>query len=393
MRASKPNHVMSRVAGRAALALIALAIMGMSAPAAWAADTLTITSSYPGVVVAAGSHVGFDINVKTTSAARVDLKLSGVPSTWYATLTGGGFVVNAVQTNGKDPVAVRLDVSVPVGATGTTHLVVTGTALGQSVDLGLDITIQSQAGGDVSLTTDVPSVQGTSSSSFSFNVSIHNNTPGDLTFTVSATGPTGWTVDAKFTTSTQAASSVLTAGAVGGVSVTANPPAGVAAGAYPISVVATAGDKQYTQQLTVNVTGSYTLAMSTPSQVLSNHGTTGSATEQQLVITNNGTAPVTNVKVTDSAPTNWTVVFDKSTIDSIPAGQSVTVTAKITPSNDAITGDYLITFTATSDQSSTATQDIRFSVETSIVGAIVGIGLIALVFVGLWWVFRRYGRR
>jgi uncharacterized membrane protein len=393
VRASMTKYLMRRLAGRVAMALLAAAFVGMSAPAAWAADTLTLTSSYPGVVVTPGSHISFQINVKTSPAARVDLSLSGVPAGWTASLQGGGFVINAVQTNGTDPVAVKLDVGVPDNASGTTHLVLTGTALGRTATLGLDVTAQTVAGGDVQITTDVPSVQGSSSSSFSFNLSIHNNTPGDLTFSVNATGPDGWTVTAKLNTSTQAASAVVTSGAVSGVTVSANPPSGVAAGSYPIQFVATAGDKQYTQALTVNITGSYDMSMTTPTQVLSNHGTAGTATEQQIVISNDGTAPITNVKVASVPPTNWTIHFDNDTIDSIAAGQSATVTATITPSSDAITGDYSISFSVTNDQSTTANLALRFTVETSIVGAVIGVGLIALVFVGLWWVFRRYGRR
>ena len=291
MRAWNTDHLMSRVAGRLALALLAAALLGLSAPAVWAADTLTLTSSDPGVVVAPGSHVSFTIEVKTSTAARVDLKLSGVPSTWTESLQGGGFVVNAVQTNGKDPVEVKLDLGIPADASGNTHITLTGTGLGRTVNLGLDVTVESKAGGDVEITTDVPAVQGSSSTSFSFNVSIHNNTPGDLTFSVNATGPAGWTVSAKLNTSTQAASTVVTSGAVSGVSVTADPPDGVAAGSYPIQFIATAAGQEYTQDLTVNITGSYDMSMTTPDQVLSNQGTAGAGIEQQVVISNDGTAP------------------------------------------------------------------------------------------------------
>jgi uncharacterized membrane protein len=393
VRVVKSHSLLSRAAGRFAVALLALAFVGLSAPGALAADSLTLTSSYPGVVVAPGSHISFNIDVKSSPAARVDLNLSGVPSGWTATMQGGGFVVNAVQTNGKDAVTVRLDLGIPSSASGTSHVTVIGQAFGQTVSLGLDVTVQSQAGGDVQLTTDVPSVQGSSSTNFTFNVAIHNNTPSDLTFTVAATGPTGWTVDAKLSSSAQAASAVVTAGAVGSVTVSATPPDGVAAGSYPIQLVATSGGKEYTQDLTINVTGSYTLTMSTPDQVLSTHGAAGTATQQQIVVTNGGTAPVTNVKVNATQPTNWKIDFDKATIASIAPGQTATVTATITPSSDAITGDYNLSFSATSDQSTTANLSIRFTVETSIVGALVGIALIVLVFVGLWWVFRRYGRR
>jgi uncharacterized membrane protein len=71
----------------------------------------------------------------------------------------------------------------------------------------------------------------------------------------------------------------------------------------------------------------------------------------------------------------------------------VTVTAHITPTTDAIAGDYTISFRATSTESDNKSADIRFTVEASIVGALIGIALIAAAIGGLFWVFRRYGRR
>ena len=41
----------------------------------------------------------------------------------------------------------------------------------------------------------------------------------------------------------------------------------------------------------------------------------------------------------------------------------------------------------------TATTDIRVTVQTSALWGAIGIGLIALVLLGLWLVFRRFGRR
>ena len=64
----------------------------------------------------------------------------------------------------------------------------------------------------------------------------------------------------------------------------------------------------------------------------------------------------------------------------------------MTPSNQAIAGDYVATFTATASQT-TASQDIRYTIDTSLTWAIVGIGLIVLAFLGLGWVFQRFGRR
>jgi uncharacterized membrane protein len=372
----------------AALALGLLA--GLSAPVA-AADTLSLTTPYPAVVVAPGSKVSFDLTVKTTAAARVDLAVSGVPTGWTAVLHGGGQVVSATQTNGTDATTVRLDVTVPESATGKAAMVVTATGLGLTVTLPLDFSIEAAAAGEVTITTDFPALEGSSESSFNFNLTLHNDTPEDLTFAVTAQGPTGWTVDATLSGQSQAASAIVKSGSTSGVSVSVKPPAGVAAGDYDINVSGTAGSKQITQALKVTITGSYKLTLSTPNQVLNTSGSAGSVTEQQLTLTNDGTADLTAVTMTGTGPTNWKFDFDQPTV-AVPAGQTVTVTARITPSGDAIAGDYAITFNAKADQAS-ASQDIRFTVQTSLVWAIIGAALIVGVAAGLWWVFQRYGRR
>jgi uncharacterized membrane protein len=393
VRTSDSSRGAPGAAGRllAALGLVAV-IGGALAPAALAADTLSLTTPFPSVTVSPGSKVSFDLSVTTSTRARVDLAVAGVPSGWTATLQGGGFIVGAVETDGKTAASVRLDVSVPADATGTSHISVTATGLGLTDRLDLDLNVQAQTG-DVTLTTDFPSLKGASNTSFTFNLTLTNNTPQDLTFAVEAQGPDGWTTTAELTGQAQAASAIVKAGSTSGVSVTAKPPDSVAAGQYPVSVVATAGAKQIKQDLQVEVTGSFSMTMSTPNQVLSNHGPAGSATQQQITITNGGTAPITNVALTASPPTNWKVTFDQPTVASVAANQTVTVTATIVPSADAIAGDYQVTFNATSDQQTTGSTDIRFTVETSLQWAIVGAALIVIVFVGLWWVFKRYGRR
>jgi uncharacterized membrane protein len=375
----------------AAIGLVAVVASAL-APAALAAADLTVTTPYPSVSVSPGSKVSFDLSIKTSDPERVELSVGGTPTGWTATLQGGGFIVSAVQTDGKVAATATLEVSVPDSATGTGNIVVTGTAAGQTVTLPLTLKVQASTG-DVTMTSDIPSQKGASNATFTFNLTLSNNTPQDLTFGVAATGPDGWTVTAQIAGTAQAATAVVKAGSTSAVSVTANPPDTVTAGQYPIAVTATSGSKQVEQDLAVEITGSYSMTMTTPNQVLSNHGSAGQATTQQLVLTNGGTAPLTNVTVSSTAPSNWKVTFDQATIPTIAANQSVTVTATVIPTTDAIAGDYQLTFSASSDQQSSASTDIRFTVDTSLEWAVIGGALIVLVFVGLWWVFRRYGRR
>ena len=367
--------------------------LGVAAPA-FAADPLTITTPYPAVAVAPGSHVSFNVSVSTAVADRVALTLSGAPAAWNPTLHGGSFIIDAVRTDGTTtPSSVRVDVDVPTNATGTTQLTLTGTAGTASASLQLSVRVAANATGDVTLTTDFPSLRGPSSQTFNFNLTLRNKTAEDLTFSVNAQGPTGWTVQANLTGQSQAASAIVKAGSSSGVTVTVQPPDGTPAGKYDMQVVAVAGERNISGALQVEVTGSYNLALSTEDGRLNGHGAAGSGSPLVVTLTNSGTAAVTNVKLAATSPSGWNVTFDQETVASVAAGETVKVNAVVKPSADAIAGDYNISVTATGDQSTRDSMDIRFTVETSLLWGVIGAALIVAVAAAIWWVFQRYGRR
>jgi uncharacterized membrane protein len=379
---------------RASATVAALAILiGTAAPAALAAPNVTITTPYPAVTVGPGSKVSFDLSVKAGETARVDLGLSGVPTGWTATLHGGGFLVDAVQTSGSGAAEARLDVAVPADAAPATYTInVRASSGGSSDTLSLDLKVIRGAGGSLSFTTDFPSLQGASGTTFTFNLTLHNDTLQDATYTVSSQGPEGWTVQAKVASQAQAASATVTAGGTSAVDVTVTPPDQVDAGTYPVTVTADVGDQKVQQPLEVDIVGDYKVTLTTQDGRLNSHGPSGSATELDLVLNNTGTAPVTGVKLTASPPQGWKVDFSPADPIDLGPNQTKVVAAKITPSNDALTGDYVVSLTATGDQAN-ASQDIRFTVETSTAWWLIGIAVIVITVLVLWGVFRRYGRR
>ena len=238
-----------------------LSLIGASpASAAGAATTLVVSTPYPAVSVAPGSKASFDLKVTTDELARVDLAVSGVPDGWTATLTGGGYVVNAVLVDPKDPPTVRLDVKVaPAAESKSYRMTLTATSGTLHDELPIDVNVNVSTAGDVTMTTDFPSLQGASSTTFTFNLTLKNDTAQDLTFGVNAQGPTGWTVTAKPTSQSQAATFQVNAGDTAGITVTAVPPRTVDAGSYPITVTATAGDKSAGGDLQVEITGDFSM--------------------------------------------------------------------------------------------------------------------------------------
>ncbi len=394
-----PTSLIARARRTAiALAASAVALAGL-APAVLAAD-LSVTTPYPDIAVAPGSSASFDLTITAPRDGTVDLSVSGTPSGWTATLHGGGFVVSGVSIIGGKAATARLDVKVP-GDTQTTdgRLTVVAKQGGSTASLPISVSVNASVAGDLTVTTNSPTLTGPNTTTFSFDLTVNNGTAQDQTISAKATGPTGWNVTTKLSDA-NAASTIVKAGSETTVTVSAVPPTDAPAGHTDLDVSVTAGSRTIPGKLGVDITGSFKLTLSTPNQLVSMHGPAGSGTTQALVVKNDGTADLANVKLTSSAPSNWKVTFDAAndTIPTIPAGQQVTVNATITPTGDAVTGDYQVTLTGTApgeNGTTAATNDLQmtFTVETSPLWLLAGFALIVVILVALFYVFRTYGRR
>ncbi|MBP1705147.1 MAG: hypothetical protein H6Q36_886, partial [Chloroflexi bacterium] len=373
-RRSTPSRVRRSVAIVGAAFLAASLLLPATS---LAAEPLSVTTPYPAVSVAPGSKASFNLTVSATEPLRVDLALAGVPEGWTASLRGGGYVVDGVLAEPGAPAEVRLDVTVPADAAARPYrLTVTASSGGLRSTLPIDVTVSESAAGSVTLTTDFPSLKGPSSTVFQFNLTLKNDTAQDLTFSLNAQGPTGWTVTAQPTSQSQAATFQVNAGDSAGISVKADPPSDAAAATYPVQVTATSSAGTVGGELQVEITGQYAMTLTTPDGRLNASGQAGSLIARTLTIVNTGTAPLTSVTMSESLPADWTVTYDPADpIASIPAGQQVTVTANLVPAANAIAGDYVATFRASSSaESVSASADIRVTIETSLTWLIVGAG-------------------
>jgi uncharacterized membrane protein len=369
-----------------------LLITGIS-PVVVAAATFNVTTPYPAVTIQPGNTVTFNLDVAVPTPERVDLAVSGTPSGWTANLRGGGNIVNAVFAGGATAAAVQLSITVPPDATpGSQILTVTASASEGARTLPIEVTVLGATGGAITMTSDFPQLSGAPSSTFTYSVTLANTGTQKETYTLQGQGPAGWTVSVHPSGNAQALTDTIDGGGNDTLSVTAQPPTTVAAGAYPLQVTATSGAQSANAALEADVTGTPALTMSTPNQVLNAQVTAGSTGTVSLVVTNSGSTILQAVSVTAAAPTGWTTAFAPATIATIQPGASVTVTATVKPSSDALAGDYDVTYTATGG-AATGTLDIRTTVQTSPLWGFIGLALIAVVIVGLGWVFRRFGRR
>jgi len=369
-----------------------LLITGIS-PVAVAAATFNLTTPYPAVTIQPGNTVTFALDVAVPTPERVDLAVSGTPSGWTANLRGGGNIVNAVFAGGSTAATVDLSVTVPQAATpGSQTLTVTATSDQGIRKLPIEVTVLGATGGAITLTSAFPQLSGAPSSTFTYSVTLANTGTQKQTYTLQGQGPDGWTVSVHPSSNAQALTDTVDGGGTDTLSVTAQPPSTVAAGAYPLQVTVSSGGQSANTALEADVTGTPAVTLGTPNQVLNAQVTAGSTGTVSLVLTNSGSTVLQNVAVTAAAPTGWTTTFAPATIATIQPGSAATLTATVRPSSDALAGDYAVTFTATAG-TATANVDIRTTVQTSPLWGFIGLALIALVIIGLGWVFRRFGRR
>jgi uncharacterized membrane protein len=126
--------------------------------------------------------------------------------------------------------------------------------------------------------------------------------------------------------------------------------------------------------------------------VLSASATAGADSSVAVVVSNNGTAPAENIRLSGNAPTGWKISFEPKTIDRIAPNQHKEVQAQIRPPAKAIAGDYATTLTATTNGEN-GSANFRVTVTTSTMWGVAGVGIIGAAVLIMVGAVARFGRR
>ncbi len=364
---------------------------------------VTFSTDYPGVTMKPGDTSTFTLYMTNTGAqeSTVSLSAEDLPEGWSGTFKGSSNEVSmvhvgAMQTKEDSP-SLSYSLTIPEDTADDTYTI-TLNAQGEDVNEDLELKVKVDAeeksvgGGD--FTTDYAEQEGTSGTKFSYTTTLTNNSSENQTYSLTAAGaPEGWAVTFTPSDAGSATSSVpIDAGTSSTITVDVTPSQNVSAGEYPITLTAQSAEEKLELPVTIKVTGSYALTATTPTGNLSVKTYAGETQDVTLSLQNTGNIDLTGVSLDGQASTDWEVTFDQDTIDSIPAGQSVEVTAHITPAKDAILGDYVTIITASNDAVSSEC-DLRVSVQNHTSWGIVAVAIIAVLVVGLAMIIRKFGRR
>jgi len=135
------------------------------------------------------------------------------------------------------------------------------------------------------------------------------------------------------------------------------------------------------------------VTMTTPDGRLSGPIQAGDDSPVTLLLKNTGSAPATNIQLTSSQPTGWTVDFNPPSVDQLEPDSQQEVVATVHPTDNAIAGDYVLTFRAQPKDSTSKSVEYRATVRTSTLWGIGGVALIAVAIGVVGFAVSRFGRR
>ena len=358
---------------------------------------LFLTTDYPSQTVRAGEVT--TIRLKLTNAGLppepVALALKDVPAGWKIDILGGGQPVAAAMPGVNQDVALQLRVDVPKDAKpGSQKILISAKGpIAQSVELPLTLTVGTEAPAKLSIKSRLPSLRGTPRSAFEYTVTVGNDSGKDLTVALSAQGPANFqTTFTEGYGSNEISSIPIEAGQTKDIKVKVTPPRDVKAGDYPVLVKVASEGATAEMRVTLQVSGQGRIALSTKDGRLSGEAEVGKSSTYTLVLSNDGTAPIEEVEMSGTVPTNWKVEFNPKTIPSLAAGEKKDVQVVVTPADKAIAGDYVASFRA-NGRGESASADFRITVTTSTLWGIVGVGIIAVALLVLLGAVARFGRR
>jgi uncharacterized membrane protein len=151
-------------------------------------------------------------------------------------------------------------------------------------------------------------------------------------------------------------------------------------------------DLEATAEFKAIVTATYELSLTTKTGRYSTEVTSGKDNHYKLILKNTGSASIDNITLKSTEPEGWMVEFDEDEIKTLEAGKSKEIDVIINPPEKTIAGDYMLNFSASSENSNKDI-DLRVTVLTPTIWGWVGIGVIVIVIVGVAIIFARLGRR
>ena len=359
------------------------------------AQAVTLFTPYTGLTVTPGETITYNVDVinDDRSVKSVSFEFDRLPKNWGSSISAGGNNIRqlSIKPGSEEQITVEVSVPLEVKKNDYRFSLVAKATDGSTSSLPFLVSVAEEGSAKSNLTTEQPNREGHADATFNFTATLKNDTADRQNYALSAQAPEGWGVQFKVD-GENVTSIALEPNESKSFDIDITPAENVKQETYKIPIQANSGASSSELELEVHISGQYSMKLTTPDGNLSSKVTAGKERKVELVIENDGTAELFDVNLSADTPPNWQVSFENEQIASIKPGEKASVIATVHAPDDAIAGDYVTVFKAqTPDVSSDAV--FRVSVKTSMVWGLFGVAIILAVIGGLYYIFKKYGRR
>lgn len=378
------------------LALLSLALSANSIAQAWEEDKLAISVPFTRITTERKTiNVPLEVKNDLNRSLIVSFEVS-CPARWRYSLILRGYNVSEIFLKPHETMDLnlRLEPSEEVEEGSYTFAIRAFSKDIKSNRIGITVNILKPIE-EVELKATSLSVTGTPGSVFTFRFDMENRGYRDLTFALSATVPSDWRLlgfrPSAYEKRAISEITVKAQSTMRGVVVEVWCPREILPGEYPVTIAIAGEGMEKSLEFTAVVTGTHEVSLRTEEELLSYGVNAGESKEILLVVENEGTAELRDVKISCNAPYGWKTVVSPETLGILPAGESASVSLVISPPAGTIAGDYSVTARVMTPESSDEIK-LRITVTKPTLWGIIGAVVVVASIFGLMLVFRKYGR-
>jgi len=357
----------------------------------FASDGVQLYTPYTKISVSPGQSVDYSIDLINNGDQLFDeeIRVSGLPHNWTHSLKSGAYTISKLAVLSKDKKSISLKVEVPYQVNKGNYSF--KVLAGESVVLPLILTVTEKGSSESAFTTDQSNMQGNATATFSYRATLANRTPEKQLYAMMAEIPRGWEI--TFKADYKAVTSVeMEPNTTKEINIDIKPSAQVTAGTYRIPVRAVTSSTSASIDLEAVVTGSYALELTTPTGLVSTNVNAGSSKKIQLLLRNTGSSALAGIEMKSAAPSQWQVIFDPVKVEKLEPGSDATVYATIQADKKAIPGDYVVNLEAKNPETVSKIA-FRVMVKTPMIWGWIGVLVILTALGGVFFLFRKFGRR
>jgi uncharacterized membrane protein len=359
------------------------------------ADLQILASTYPVVQTTPGSTINFDLTVKNVLTKRfTGTLLLSLPSGWTGSIVkSDGSNLYGVSLGPGELVNAKVKIDVPTeGAPGNYEVVVFLKTKDFNSTLPLDVTVVKGIP-KLRLHTDTPYVDAYAGNTATYPIEVENTGDSDGVVNISVTGvPAGYNWIVKDSSGSVISKLYLKARETKKLNVIVSIPPLAEPDVLSIVLEADTDGSVDRLSLGLGILGWYSVAYVT--QNFYCELTAGESTVFQVEVKNTGYSSLSNLKLAISdVPSGFNVKVDPSAVPLLKPQENAVFSLTIASDADISAGDYYVTLSLKADQSQAAARSLHIYVKQRGEVLWVGVLIVVILVVAMFFIYRKYGRR